>query len=62
MSHNIPPSGLRTESVWEFLMNRERVAEIIDAIARRRAEGKNVPNEWLDELVKRFNYIGGGQQ
>ena len=42
-----PPLGLRPRSVWLW----DRVYEIYAAIERYRAVKKDVPMEWIDELV-----------
>lgn len=45
---------LVSETVFEFLKNRERIQDIMQAIKARRDNGKKVPVEWLDELVRRW--------
>lgn len=45
---------LTSERVFEFLKNQERIADIMKAIKARRENGKKVPVEWLDELVRRW--------
>lgn len=48
-----PPTGLTPSVVFRDLTNRSRIADIIGAIERYNIAGKDVPNEWFDELKDR---------
>lgn len=44
----------RSEQVWEYMVNNERIDELMRGIRSRREERRKIPEAWLDELVRRY--------
>jgi hypothetical protein len=46
-----PPIGLMPKRYWEDQMKRQRLADLLEAVARYIAAGKPVPQDWRAELL-----------
>lgn len=54
-----PPLGLTPKSIWEEQMQHQRRQDIHAAMQRYIEAGKEIPNEWLEELMGLNNTLAG---
>lgn len=54
---NKPPVGLMPKNIWIEQMQAQRRNEITAAMQRFIKAGKDIPNEWLQELIELNNVI-----
>lgn len=53
-----PPLGLTPKNIWEEQMQHQRRQDIHTAMQRYIEAGKDIPNNWLRELIELNNAIG----
>lgn len=53
-----PPLGLTPKNIWEERMQHQRRQDIHAAMQRYIEAGKEIPNNWLEELLELNNAIG----
>lgn len=53
-----PPLGLTPKNLWEEQMQHQRRQDIHAAMQRYIEAGKEIPNNWLEELLELNNAIG----
>lgn len=53
-----PPLGLTPKNIWEEQMQHQRRQDIHAAMQRYIEAGKEIPNDWLHELLELNNAIG----
>lgn len=52
-----PPLGLTPKNIWEEQMQEQRRKDIHAAIQRYIEVGKDIPNDWLEELIELNNVL-----
>lgn len=53
-----PPLGLTPKNIWEEQVQHQRRQDIHAAMQRYIEAGKEIPNNWLEELLELNNAIG----
>jgi len=54
-----PPLGLTPIKNWEQGKDKERIADIVDAMTRYSENEKVIPLDWISELWGRVTNLGG---
>ncbi len=54
---NKPPIGLMPKNIWTEYVQMQRRNEITAAMQRYIGAGKDIPNDWLQELIELNNVI-----